>query len=230
MSSTLKKIWKNEYVKTGIMIALIIVIVFGFWAGSQIVLNTPYPVLAVASGSMCKLQYMYCDGWSHPFEKTLHFGDLIIVQGINAKEVKTGFDPQGDVIVFHRPQSSPASVDELIVHRAVENETLNGLVYFRTKGDGSSGYSTDNWPQDYRGADYSFNGMISEKVIVGRVIMRIPWIGHIALLMHNSNAGVFIVVVLVIVLILVEFIIPILTGKSDENVPKSEFEKPKDKT
>ncbi|MDH5460408.1 MAG: hypothetical protein OEW71_05190, partial [Candidatus Bathyarchaeota archaeon] len=79
----LKQIWENEYFKTAIMIVLMIAIVFGFWYGSQLVLNTQYPGLAVASGSMCTVKGMRCDGWSHPFETTLHIGDLIIVQGIN---------------------------------------------------------------------------------------------------------------------------------------------------
>jgi len=225
MASTFKKLWKNEYFKTAIMIVAIIAVVFGFWAGSQFVLNTSYPVLAVASGSMCKTEYMYCDGWSHPFEPTLHFGDLIIVQGVDAKQIKAGFYPEGDIIVFHRPLSSPNTQDELIVHRVVENETRNGLIYFRTKGDGSSGYSTDSWPQDYRGFNYSWNGMISEKMLVGKVVMRIPWVGHIALLMHNSSAGIFIIAVLIIVLIMIEFVIPLFTGKEEEAVPRGELGK-----
>jgi hypothetical protein len=224
MTSILKRIWSNEYIKTGIMIAVIIAVVFGFWAGSQIVLNTQYPVLAVASGSMCRVDYMYCDGWSHPFDETLHFGDLIVVQGVDASQIKTAFYPEGEIIVFHRPKSSADAPDELIVHRAVDNATRDGLIYFRTKGDGSSGTFTDNWSLDYRGQNYSWNGMISEKMLVGKVVMRIPWIGHIALLMHNSSAGFFIIAVLIVVLILVEFVFPLFGGKEDEAVPKEALE------
>jgi signal peptidase I len=82
LTATLKKLWKNEYVQTAVVIGLIALAVFGFWMGSQAVLNTPYPALAVVSGSMCIPYNGACDGWTHPFEHTLHIGDLIIVQGV----------------------------------------------------------------------------------------------------------------------------------------------------
>jgi signal peptidase I len=114
-----KSLWKNEYFQTAVTVILVLVIVFGFWFGSQFVLRSQYPMLAVASGSMCKVQHMHCDGWSHPFERTLHVGDLIIIQGTPAKDIRTGLDPEGDIIVFHQT----GSTDTLIVHRAIEKKT-----------------------------------------------------------------------------------------------------------
>ncbi|MEM3765775.1 MAG: hypothetical protein QXU46_01965, partial [Candidatus Bathyarchaeia archaeon] len=61
---TLKKLWKNDYFQTAITIALIFLIVFSLYYSAQAVLGTPYPVLAVASGSMLP---------------TLNIGDLIVV-------------------------------------------------------------------------------------------------------------------------------------------------------
>ncbi|MEM3760732.1 MAG: hypothetical protein QXZ02_06460, partial [Candidatus Bathyarchaeia archaeon] len=92
----LSRLWKNEYFNTALMVILLIAIVLGFWYGSQMVLNTPHPFLAVASGSMCTVQGMHCDGWSHPFSPTLHTGDIIVVQGINPEQIKTGPYPYGD--------------------------------------------------------------------------------------------------------------------------------------
>lgn len=197
-----KKIRENEYVKTAAMIILIIAIVFGFWYGSQLVLNTQYPALAVASGSMCILPGSYCDGSSHPFERTLHVGDLIIVQGVPPKEIKAASYPDGDIIVFHQLHAG----GELIVHRAIEKETRgDGKIYFKTKGDGNSGSDSVPVPEDY---------------VIGKVVLRIPWIGHIALFMRNSS-GIFIIVILIIILVVVEFIIPEFSsekaeGKQDE--------------
>ena len=34
------KLWENEYVKTAIMVILLVAVVFGFWYGSQLALNT----------------------------------------------------------------------------------------------------------------------------------------------------------------------------------------------
>jgi signal peptidase I len=220
-TAKLKELWKKDYFQTAILIVIIVIAVLVLWFGSQTFLGTSNPALAVASGSMCKVHP--CDGWSHPFERTLHIGDLIIVQGVNPKEVKTGPDPEGDIIIFHRPMSDPSGVDELIVHRAIENATHNGLVYFRTKGDGNGG--ADQWgggyaSGDFRGENYTWNNMISEKLVVGKVIMRIPWVGNIALFMREGSA-VYLVLALIIILVIVEFGIPALRSRKAGSEPKN---------
>ncbi|MCW3994372.1 MAG: signal peptidase I [Candidatus Bathyarchaeota archaeon] len=190
------KIWENEYVKTAIMVLLIIGVVFGFWYGSQLVLNTQYPALAVASGSMCKPYRMNCDGWSHPFSQTLHIGDLIIVQGVAPEEIEGAPYPDGDIIVFHQPSAG----GELIVHRAIDEVERDGIWYFQTKGDG-------NLSPDH--------GEVSEDQVVGKVILRIPWVGHIALFLHNSS-GIFIIIILIVILVIVEFVIPMFSSEKAE--------------
>ena len=199
------KIWKNEYVKTAIMVILLIAVVFGFWYGSQLALNTQYPALAVASGSMCKIEHMYCDGWSHPFSRTLHVGDLIIVQGVDPKEIKAAPEPDGDIIVFHKPLGG----NELIVHRAIEEVGADGEISFKTKGDGNTGPDS---------------GTVQGDQVVGKVILRIPWIGHIALFLHNSS-GIFIIIVLIVILVIVEFIIPVFSREKAEVKHGEEAEK-----
>jgi len=203
-----KHIWNNEYFQTIVMILIIVGIVFGFWYGTRFVLNTDYPMLAVASGSMCMQTGPYCDGWSHPFDRTLHVGDLIIVQGVKAEDIyaapfnETG--RSGDIIVFHQSYG-----DELIVHRAIDEAVENGTVIsFTTKGDGNAGSDQP----------------IPASSLVGRVVLRIPWIGHLALYMRNST-GILLIVALIIILIVVEFILPLVTGKKTENEPDEHVEK-----
>ena len=53
MTANLKKLWKNEYVQTAVVIGLIVLIVLVFWFGAQVVLNASTPMLVVVSGSMC---------------------------------------------------------------------------------------------------------------------------------------------------------------------------------
>lgn len=224
-SSKLKQAWKKDYVQTAVMIIIVLAIVVGLWFGSQIVLGTQYPALAVASGSMCVPYDGGCDGWSHPFEHTLHVGDLIIVKGMNAADIVAGprYDQtmngtiaQGDIIVFHKPKTSVLAVDDLIVHRVIERKVENGLIYFRTKGDGNPG--SDDWV-DYRGEDYTSGGMISQNLLVGKVIMRIPWVGHLALFMRNTT-GIYVVIGLILLLVVVELILPSLRGKKVEEEKK----------
>ena len=189
---TVRKALKNEYIQTAITIVLIVVIVLGFWYGLQLVSNTQYPALAVASGSMCTVQHMYCDGWSHPFEPTLHVGDLIIIQGINPEEIYAAEEPYGDIIVFHRGS-------ELVVHRAIAKRE-QGTITFQTKGDGND-KPDGNW--------------VSEDKVVGKVVLRIPWLGSVALFMHDSS-GISIIIILLVVLVIVEFAIPALLGEKSE--------------
>lgn len=207
MTTPPKKFWKNEYFQTVLTITLIIIIVFGFWYGSQAVLNTNYPVLAVVSGSMCIPYDGACDGWSHPFTRTLHIGDLLVVQGVNPASLSDAY-PDSDIIVFHNPNDP----SELIVHRIVQKYERDGIYYFKTKGDGNG---EDKWPALPSTPMLSGNDSwtVSQYMIVGKVIMRVPWIGHIVLFMHDYNRGVPLVVALIILLIILEFILPVVRRK-----------------
>jgi len=207
----LKELWKNEYFQTVFMLAVFVTGICVFWIGITWGLRTGYPLLAVASGSM---------------RPTLEVGDLIVVQGIPASEVHTAVktDTQpGDIIVFHIPQVHSDATDELIVHRAVDNITLNGLVYFRTCGDAAG--SPDYWPSDYRGENYTWRGMISEKLLVGKVVGRMPWIGNIHLFMRGSF-GMYIIVLLLVLIVIIEFVWPYLSkGKKKKEEQKREIYK-----
>jgi signal peptidase I len=209
LTAEIRKLWKNEYFQTVVVIGLIAIAVFGVWFGSQLVLNTQYPALAVVSGSMCIPQNDMCDGWSHPFSHTLHIGDLIIVQGIAAEDLNSNY-PNSDIIVFHKPDNP----DELIVHRIVAEEEKNGAIYFYTKGDGNG---INKWPTEPSSAEYDpwqTDGVrgIREDLVVGKVVMRIPWVGHIVLFMRNS-IGLPIIIALIIIIIIIEFVLPIFKGK-----------------
>jgi hypothetical protein len=223
LTNTFRKLWKSDYVQTIIVVGLIVVIVFGFWYGSQLILNTKIPpALAVVSGSMCIPYDGACDGWTHPFTKTLHIGDIIIIQGINPKDLNTNY-PNSDTIVFHRPDNP----DELVVHRIVSTITIDHRLYFFTKGDGNSPPNT--WPtipQPYEydpwfSGNFSIpQGAVSQDLVVGKVIMRIPWIGHVAIFMHdvlgvnNSTIAIPVVIILIILLVIIEFVVPLIKKRT----------------
>jgi signal peptidase I len=115
----LKQLWKNEYFQTAIMIILMVTIVFGFWYGSKLVLNTQYPALAVVSTSMLP---------------TLNVGDVIIVQGVSVTQIKASYTT-GDIVVFINPYDS----DQRIVHRAVKIENTSNGYMITTVGDNVGG-------------------------------------------------------------------------------------------
>jgi signal peptidase len=125
----LKQLWKNEYFQMAIMIILMVGIVFGFWYGSQLVLNTQYPALAVVSGSMLP---------------TLNVGDVIIVQGVPVTQIKANYTT-GDIVVF----ISPSDPNQRIVHRAVKIENTTSGYMITTLGDRYMGEEEDQfspWP------------------------------------------------------------------------------------
>jgi len=207
-TSRLGHLWKNEYFQTTVTIIFVVGVVFGFWYGSRLMLNTEYPMLAVASGSMCMQPGPYCDGWSHPFERTLHVGDLIVVQGVSPEDIYAApyneSGRSGDIIVFRQLYG-----DDLIVHRAIERTVVNGsVVSFVTKGDGNPG-ADQPIPADH---------------LIGKVILRVPWIGHLALYMRNST-GILIIIALIIILVIIEFILPAMSRKRPESDQDEHIEK-----
>jgi signal peptidase I len=210
LTANLKKLWKNEYVQTAIVIGLIVLIILVFWFGAQIVLNTSTPMLVVVSGSMCIPYGASCDGWSHPFARTLHVGDLIVVQGVNPDELNGNY-PNSDIIVFHQP----GNPEELIVHRIAAIDNVSGTLYFRTKGDGNP---VDKWPNPIQPSEYDPWAVppasgVSQDMVVGKVIMRIPLIGNIVLLMRNPT-GIVVIVIIAALLIILEFVLPVLRKKT----------------
>jgi len=126
--SELKHILKNEYVRSLILLVIILVSIVAFWFGLRTYLRTGYPLLAVASGSMIP---------------TLNVGDLIIIQGgLGGNDIVAEND-MGDIIVFHKPNNP----DDLIVHRAVEIKFINGTYYLTTKGDAND--RSCSWETDF---------------------------------------------------------------------------------
>jgi signal peptidase I len=195
------------------MIFLIVSVVFAFWYGSRLFLDTQYPMLAVASGSMSLPKSVAVDdGWSSPFGPTLHTGDLIIIEGVNPKDVYAApynaSGRSGDILVFLALDGS----NDLIVHRAIGYNLTNGkLTGFITQGDHN----------DVPGP----SSPTPVENVIGRVVMRIPWLGHVALFMRNST-GILVILVLIIVLIIIEFAIPAVTGKKPADEKDKQVEKP----
>jgi hypothetical protein len=227
-TSSLKKLVKNhgrKLLTVLVVFALIAIGFLGFWFALKATLNTEYPMLPVSSISMCVFQ-SNCDSLAYPFEPTLHVGDLVIVQGVDARDVRFAY-PNSDVLVFHSPKSDSYDSDALVITRVVAKEEKNGMVYFRTKGDGVGIHA---WPEtpsllecdrwyDYR-ENYTWNDMISEKLLVGKVVFRIPWIGYIALFVQNPSGILVVVMIIIIVIVIVEFAIPKFTSRKAETEPK----------
>jgi signal peptidase len=171
----LREVLKRDYVQTAVMIIAAIVAVLVFWYGLSFVMGTGNPILAVASESM---------------EPVLYRGDLILIEGIQSTAdiyaASADADPQGDIIVFHKP----IGIDELIVHRAISKEDNgDGTYTITTKGDNNR--VPDGWK-------------VEEEHVVGRYLGKIPWVGHIALLFAETEVKIAFILLWVVILLIVE--------------------------
>ncbi|MFC1802723.1 signal peptidase I [Thermoproteota archaeon] len=100
---------------------------------------------------------------------TLGVGDFIFIEAItDFDQVTIGDLPNGDILVFIRPGYH----EEYIVHRAISGyETEAGWVY-QTKGDNNA------FPDGFQ---------VTENLIVGRVINRLPVIGYFSLFIKTMK-------------------------------------------
>jgi len=81
------------------------------------------PLMTVSSGSM------------YP---TLTEGDLVLVRGVSAEEVRVG-----DIVAFDVPASYQGIVQSPVIHRVIEKVVDGGEICFETKGDANT--SEDPW-------------------------------------------------------------------------------------
>jgi signal peptidase I len=221
LAASLRRLWKNETFKTAITIALIPILVAGFWFGLQAGLNTKiFPLFTVTSESMC-IPPGPCDTFSHTFERTLHVGDLLVIQGVDAKDLKTDY-PNSDIIVFRDPSRAVDDPKANIVHRITSTVEVNGTIYFYTKGDGNN--YPNVWPNPVENTDHwfpaaddpssAYNGAVSQDYVYGKVVMRIPWLGSLALLSQQFSIIPIILILIIIVLVILEFVLPLIKKKT----------------
>jgi signal peptidase I len=220
---TFYKIRRNEYFKSAVVILAIVGVVLGLFFGLGLALGSPVPVRVVESGSMCIPYGAACQGLTtlnHPFSRTLHTGDLIIVQGVNPKDLNTNY-PNSDIIVYLKPDNSSVIP---IVHRIVAVNKINGTLYFQTKGDGNG----DKWPAVPSPSEYDSSVFwdtggvgVPQNMVEGKVVLRIPYIGWITLFLKQNSWGLYAIIAVILLLIVLEFIIPMIKKNKTPQIPNS---------
>jgi signal peptidase I len=224
-----KNFARSDYIKYVVAFVVVVLIVGCFFVGLGFALKVNVPLRVVESGSMCMPYGGSCDGGGHVFEPTLHVGDIIIIQGVDPKTLNTDY-LNSDIIVYRRP-TNPA--DTPIVHRIVASYEENGTLYFQTKGDGNG----TPYPAPVNEAEYdSNNGVwakgkipwpvgrgVPEDLVEGKVVLRIPWLGHITLFMRGTSWGLPLVIVIIFILVVLEFILPVVKKKTQKQRTKTEY-------
>lgn len=220
MSKTIR-VLNNENLKAIIAIVAIVGLILGLFFGISMFFNISIRV--VESGSMCIAYGKECDGLlalNHPFNGTLHTGDIIIIQRIDASQLNVNY-PNSDIIVYR----NPAHPEETpIVHRVVTGYQLNGTLYFQTKGDGNGApWPAAVDPSEYDSVWQTGRGVPADN-IEGKVILRIPYFGWITLIFNRYPWLVPTVIGLILLLIVLQFVIPAIrkgkiTRKPIEEAP-----------
>jgi signal peptidase I len=137
---------------------------------------------------------------------TLNVGDLLIVQGTAAKDINANYGT-GDIVIYEpNPITDP---DFRVVHRAVKKELRADGYWITDQGD-------NNPP-----GGMTFN----EKQLIGKVILRIPYVGNLSLF-TQSQGSVYLFFMIAVVLII---ILLIFWNTGSENEKGGEEPKKKEK-
>jgi signal peptidase I len=179
-----------------IYVAVIIGLVALSWFVITLALQTDQPASVVRGTSM------------YP---TLHDGDLVILEGTPFSQLHVG-----DIIVFRAPyyhnSSCTGSPQDIypcyIIHRIVKIVDSNGLENITTQGDNNNGES-------FGGIDYP----VYQSDYVGRVILRVPFLGYVASV--ASPPYNYVIIGLLVVIILITEMYPSETDDGTEGKGRS---------
>jgi signal peptidase I len=130
---------------------------------------------------------------------TLNVGDIIIVQGVPASELRADH-LTGDVVVY----KSPSIPDYRIVHRAVKVETRLDGIWITTKGDNNVGTDTP----------------FHESYLIGKVVARVPHVGNFALFINSLGSFYYFIIILIIIVNILLSLAP--SGSEEKKVREGE--------
>ena len=199
--------------------------VSGFWLGMRLILSSDPPLTFISSNYM-EIRSEQTNEWEiNLFGMSLCVGDLVFVEWADAEKLYSNY-PNSDIVVFHNPDAP----NELAALRMVSKTKIDGKWYFFVKGDG---VGSSKWPAEvdlaqcveWKNQDESLpSGAVSEDLIVGKVVLRVPLAGALAVFVHESF-GVndsFVAVALPLIFVLfvfvvsADFVVPFLLGQMQD--------------
>lgn len=103
----------------------------------------------------------------------LREGDIILLSKKSPEEIKVG-----DIVVYRSLKGN------LIVHRVIGIELVNGVYYFKTKGDNN--ILDDKFLNEYdNGLGVNQDRIVGVAIRVGNSVLKIPYLGSIALILSR---------------------------------------------
>ena len=190
-----------------------IIIKFLFYPGLSLILGTTHPVVAIVSGSMehkisdsgsllpmvcgnifdknknlnLDEYWNYCGSWyegekisiskyefsEFRYKNGLNIGDVMVLVKAKPDKLKVG-----DVIVFIQKENPRL---EPIIHRIVKISNSSEGILIQTKGD----HNKDSIDVETY-SNYINEYDIREEDLVGKAIIRIPWIGYVKIWAYEA--------------------------------------------
>lgn len=151
----------REILEFILMIILALAITQGIHYSASYILKVETPFVVVASGSMVP---------------TLNVGDLLIVQGVNSRDLHVG-----DIIVFKPPYPYWKGVPW--VHRIIDKRVRTNEVEYRTKGDANIA------PDPF---------WVKSSNVIGKVLYRIPYLGYASLFLKGWTIPIIAIIFILI--------------------------------
>lgn len=171
-------IWHDNSIWSWIVniILAYIIIKFLVYPGLGLAFGTHFPIVAVVSNSMEHNRIPFDEWWvenednylalnitkadfeKYPFKNGFNRGDIMFLIGKEPEDLKIG-----DVLVFQSKKPYP------IIHRIIKKEN-KGMWVFQTQGDNNEGQIRDDELDETR---------VLEKQILGKAVLRIPWLGYV---------------------------------------------------
>ncbi|GAB4310022.1 MAG: hypothetical protein Kow0069_09860 [Promethearchaeota archaeon] len=161
-------------VKGLVVVGVAFLATFGSFHVLKLAMGTDYPIVVVTSQSM---------------EPNVHRGDLLFVKSVDPSTIRpsTSYEAKdGDVIIYDTHGLWAIPVDEPVVHRVVEKyfDNATGKWTFVTKGDNDqTNPNADRYP-------------VPEDHVLGKVVGRIPYVGHVKLFLTETSLAIPLVVAL----------------------------------
>jgi hypothetical protein len=172
-------IWHEDSLASWLVniVLAFLLIKFILYPGLGLVLGSDFPVVAVVSSSMEHHPGNFDEWWAtnedfylsknitkfdfmnYPFKNGFNKGDIMILTGAKADQVK-----KGTVIVYWSRKPYP------IIHRFVGYTTDGDQRFLTSKGDNNPSMVQTFELNEYR---------IQEEHVVGKAVLRVPYLGYV---------------------------------------------------
>lgn len=194
-------IWNDDSLLSWVLniVVAFLLIKFIIYPGLGFIFGTQYPIVAVVSGSMehdgtfddwwssaavcpqvCQQQQFYAqyniskeEFQKFEYANGFNTGDIMVLVGKPHDTYEVG-----EIVVFFSARGEP------IIHRIINIQEKEGKRYFHTKGDHNPNSISTPALDEMR---------IAEEDIIGKAVMRIPYLGWIKIIFFNaiSSVGMF---------------------------------------